>query len=975
MKRSNTFSYSLAVIVLLLMAAGADAQVAHSKLVWLEGEPCIEAQVAVDAPQDVKEITVATSLFDKDGKNTWNGGGKIQLAPDKPAVVQIKLQGIANKDEQHRVTVRINQPALELDYSASFTFAAETGAIQWHGVIVQGSYPNERDVLAIQMNPVKDKNVQGLDLNLSIRDTDENVVSEKVEKLAVGEAAAYFEFDVTPGRESVGPYSLEYRIESDALAINFSATEKFAHANVLLPVTSFELDDTTWMTSDPTWAYGNVALGNSDRVTYDAQQVHSGKQSLRIDFNQGRQVGISSKQVLPGLAMKARIWVKGSGSQDVLHVRWRDHCDMTRAPWNWFPNESQETVCRLDFDDWRCFTVPVLGAGLQVKSPNGSTNAIDAPIYISSFTITPGRPNKDEQPGAPRTIWIDDIFAETQLSPDQQAAMEVRADTIDHLLHPQAKAFVAIGNGKNAPITGGKIRLVAKGRGDQTPVLEMMESLDVPAEGFAVKEFSLADLAAKSPMGPVDVDVSFVAPAAGIRRAERIVFKNPKSMGLFWDFEKPAAYNHFAYNRRPGWKPSSTVPGGAEGSAMALRLEVECPPPGPQHSIYNLPPEDALLLHPAMPGEVDRIEVMIKGGPAPVELRAVLIDSGLTGVTPKMYNMFWSDPVKVDWQDWRKVEFPAPAVPAWYGDRFKYFDDKPFYPLNLAFIARMIDEKPSEVFFDNIRVKTHLLPEDELLAWVDFPDDTHIRKPGSPLQIVLTNFASAEKKLSLSFELRSFQDIVQQQGKVDVAIPPGRKVVQNLVQSLPPGIFTLTVDGIGSGPFREYIQVLDATQYFGQDPPAFLKDVELAPGKWIFPPELRKTLGMTVEKVYLDWDNTEPEPGLFLPNWFNVVANEASANGSYQIQPVVGFGADWAGPHAQESIAAGEYSRFIGNYLQVPVSLNDWSNFTREIAREFKGRFPKIEFWENPDLEGGPQSLPPEKYADMLKILHKWLAL
>ncbi len=90
---------------------------------------------------------------------------------------------------------------------------------------------------------------------------------------------------------------------------------------------------------------------------------------------------------------------------------------------------------------------------------------------------------------------------------------------------------------------------------------------------------------------------------------------------------------------------------------------------------------------------------------------------------------------------------------------------------------------------------------------------------------------------------------------------------------------------------------------------------------------------------------------------------------------MVGFSADWAGSEATDSIEKGTYSRWIPNMLQAPVRLADWSQFVRNVQREYKGRFDRWIFWENPDLDEAPQSLPPERYAAMLRMFQRWAKL
>src|SRR5439155_1607653 len=77
--------------------------------------------------------------------------------------------------------------------------------------------------------------------------------------------------------------------------------------------------------------------------------------------------------------------------------------------------------------------------------------------------------------------------------------------------------------------------------------------------------------------------------------------------------------------------------------------------------------DNSVLFHPALPGILDRVEMMVKGGDRPVTLQPWFIDSGYTGIWLRPYNLFWAEPITVDWQGWRKVTVPAPPVPAYHG--------------------------------------------------------------------------------------------------------------------------------------------------------------------------------------------------------------------------------------------------------------------------------------------------------------------
>jgi len=367
------------------LRSAADAQVARSKIVWIKGEPYLETQVAVDAPGDLKELNGYVSLFDKESKNIWNSGIKIRW---KPASARRPAQAREDRGPEEPASPgREVQPAIPRTHLLGLAHFRRRGAGHPEPrAVPRGRLSPRALVLALQANAIRDRNVEALELASASATATRMSCREGREDPGRG-AAGVPRVRYHPTRESAGPYTIEYKIENDALNVNFSASERFAWANVLLPVTSFELDDTTW-TPD-----GSAAM------RYDTEAPHSGTQASVPTTS--RAAGEHLQQAgAARLALMARIWVKSNGGNETLHIRWRDHCDMTRAAWNWFPNNSQETVCRLDFEGWRMFRVPVLGAGMQARSPNGSTNAIDAPIYIESIIISPGHRRRTRSPAA-----------------------------------------------------------------------------------------------------------------------------------------------------------------------------------------------------------------------------------------------------------------------------------------------------------------------------------------------------------------------------------------------------------------------------------------------------------------------------------------------------------------------------------------------------------------------------------------------
>ena len=113
--------------------------------------------------------------------------------------------------------------------------------------------------------------------------------------------------------------------------------------------------------------------------------------------------------------------------------------------------------------------------------------------------------------------------------------------------------------------------------------------------------------------------------------------------------------------------------------------------------------DNSVIFHPALPGEVDRVEMQVYGNGQPVTLQPWFIDSGTTGIWLRNYNLFWPKPITVDWQGWRKVVIPAPPIPAHHGEKNRYFLYKPWYPLNLALNAKLVaGDQPTEIRIDSM---------------------------------------------------------------------------------------------------------------------------------------------------------------------------------------------------------------------------------------------------------------------------------
>jgi hypothetical protein len=847
-----------ALLVLLLATAPLRAGV-ETRIVWVEGKPHAEVRIDAEPPQPLKEIDVSAELTDAQGARLWNGVIKVPATGERPWKTRVPLQNIKDPKKQHKLSLRLPAEWSE-DYAEEIYFATESAQVQTYGLRTRGIYPARKVALTLGLNGFKSPDARDIPVSLRIRDGEDNAVLTRQTLVKPDRGPRLHEIDVTPTAGPAGPFTLDVSAESESNQLFFNAGLKFAQANARVPLSSFEHGDLAlWFAGDPKnrpnyqthqFYYSphrtDLKRHDTPALRYDRTQTHSGRQALRIEYPASRESDVWSLQALPGKPLALNLWLHGNGSNDQLVIHFEDNSYFTAPAWQRNADFSTAVIGTLNFTGWRRFRVPVLGEGLQVSNTKGSTEKVDAPVRILALTIKPEPVPKGTDAKAMRSVWVDDLEVETQVLPAETLSLELQLDDAQGRLTPGGVLAVAVGNGFTAPLKRGKVMLTA--RVSDVPVWTRTVDLPVETERFAVTEVPLKDLADKKPRGPVDLDVTFQdAGHAGARITGRLTLKAAAHAGIVHDFEEPITFSAYQPGK-VGKSEAKVVPGGADGSAHSLALPVK-----PNQE------DNSILFHPALPGILDSVEIMVRGGDKPVTLQPWFIDSGYTGIWLRPDNLFWAEPILVDWQGWRKVTIPAPQIPAFHGDKNRYFLFRPWYPLNFAVNAKLVDgDAPTEIRLDNLRVITHL-PDDELLkAEVEHPDDTHIHPPGSPLRILLYNFAATSTPLPLQYKLRNYQGLVVRSGKLDVAVPAGTKLKVPLVDALPPGIYDLTVQGAGKNDLIVSVLALEARKYFSDDPGEIL----------INPLLLRRQLGLTTEKAYLDWDNVEPAPYLRHSHWF-----------------------------------------------------------------------------------------------------------
>ena len=1070
-------------------AAAADR--VDLSVIWQDGKPQTRVVVG-DLPAELPvPPSVAWSLLDPQDKPL--AGGEVKLARiDGTWQAAIPLDAIKDPKKTHRLEVSLGDAVASLDYTARATIVGEAASVPWYAIVGEGIWPDRSVAFIVSLPGDRSAQPRDIPVALTVRDGDDAVAFQRELRLPPAADRSVHRIDLAPDiAASVGPYLAEIDIDSEVHGLSFRTQERFAQACAEIPLSSFERGQRgDWFTADgQPQSYRSLQFYYSGhlqdlqqrdypRIGYDPAEKHAGRQSLRIGYESGKPAHVWSQQVLPGKPTALSIWVKGNNTADELLVSFEDHINFSLPAWQRNANFSESKVCTLDFEGWRRFTVPVLGAGLQASGSKGSTTDIDAPVKILAVSVRT-TVAKGMQAGEPRQIWLDDLSVQTQSPENGRLSLELGSNRADVSLAEDAVMVVSLGNGRGVDLPRGRLSLTAR---DAEGQAVWTQTLDLPAKAgqFTSVEVPLEELARKPVGGPFDIDAMFTdASVPGARITGRQTWKFSRQAAVVHDFEHRETYSGYA----PGAVTTSratVVDGGADGSKGSLALNVV---PGQA--------DNSVLLHPALPGKLDWVELMVHGGPHPVTLQPWFIDAGATGVWLRRHNLFWAEPITVDWQGWRKVTVACPPIPTGHAEKSRSFLFEPAYPLNLAFNAQATGDQPVEVRIDNVRAVTHL-PRDE---WhrieIEYPDESRMHAPGAPLTAIVTNFGSEPATFAVSFQLRQAQGFVARQGTMPLEIKAGERRHVTLIDSLSPGVYDLELTGVGPQPVRGPLAVLPAAGFFGPQPATMLGD----------PLALRRQLGFTNERIYLDWDNVEPAPYVRHFTWFEmesgkrrelpvmpaelrplaeakektaaavtaVVTNvtalqkklselatarqqtlvkaeaakknvDAAASDttaaaekkqeaarsafenirqsveaaeqaihdaealleqgavdharlqaeavaaakafeaaklpfSLALDPVVGFAADWAGPEAREALTKGVYSRFIPNILQVPDRLIDWSLFVRELQREYRGRFDRWVFWENPDLDQAPQNIPPERYRPLLEIFHRWVKL
>ena len=312
----------------------------------------------------------------------------------------------------------------------------------------EGTFPIAKSNFLLGLNAFQGPRPARVPVALTIRDADDNIVQNRQSGGAASRQAASSTGSTSrpTRRPPIGPFTLEVGIDSEAHAISFNASLRFAQPNALVPISSLEHGEAgLWFArrrSRSCYRIAGIVLFAAPARPGPAQ-LSAGQLTTRprntpapvaasIEYR-GRQARyVWSRQELPGKPLATSFWVKGNESHDELG-------DVLRRPHQFRPpglDAERQFLASGDLHARFRRLAAILGAGaggrLAGQGSKGSTANIDGPVKLLALVIKPGPPlpkrPASPTPGRPRrarTVWVDDLAVETQILPADQLLMEL----------------------------------------------------------------------------------------------------------------------------------------------------------------------------------------------------------------------------------------------------------------------------------------------------------------------------------------------------------------------------------------------------------------------------------------------------------------------------------------------------------------------------------------------------------------------
>ena len=717
-----------------------------------------------------------------------------------------------------------------------------------------------------------------------------------------------------------------------------------------------------------------VALARS------AEQPHSGKACARIEYDlpKGRHtLALQYNRDLEGHPYKVGLWVRNDGAPVSVSIATSDYCDRQYILTSYNDRDDWDTpLGRVTEPGWQYVEAVLPSAGIgEDASKTGGRGRLHWPLRITALNFTLD-PSEGPAKGA---ICVDDLTVFDQKGETGFLRVALSYENDEHIL--AQKGAVRIHCSNSSLLRGRKAALSweVKDKGRGKTLKSGRTQLDLPPASSRMIEVDVADLwpARDTFGGPLAFEAQ-LADSENVRETAQveILLVSPDCRTVLYDFEEhePFAASGKAFGS-PLIFPTAEQ---AHGGTRSLKIPWVAEQATPYHF-----PESAVRFAEPPPGLPRTIGLWVHGDGGNEVFALRTTDYGAPPHRGIMTEVFPLQPVRVDWQGWRQVQFELPkTVPGYDGGSHLHLahsghvrneDVTPNqfgvvnYPLRLDAMVYSDAQTTAErgaVYVDDLAVVAQLPRRESVAAEPVRPNCLAVSPPGQPLTIALQNRNQAfPRAVAAAFTMKRMDGTAVAEARKDVTLAPGARE-------------TVTLDpGKGAtGWFTIATEVVDKASAEGnwrRDAPAILyafpvESDEALVRLFSSEVELRKLLRSTEVVDVLDWDSWESFKGLPSPRWFESRLAEWEKQGR-AVNAILGYSADWAAGEGYRAMREGSYLRWLGAGMQVPEGERDWEAYVRGVSRYFRGRIPRWIVWHIPDRDG-PLCVAPAKFARMLDI-------
>jgi len=698
-----------------------------------------------------------------------------------------------------------------------------------------------------------------------------------------------------------------------------------------------------------------VALARS------TEQAHSGKACARIEYDlpKGRHtLALQYNRDLEGHPYKVGLWVRNDGAPISVSIATSDHCDRHYLLTSYNDRDDWDTpLGRVTEPGWQYLEAVLPSAGIgEDGSKAGGRGKLHWPLRITAlnFTLDPS-----ERP-AKGAICVDDLIVFDQKGDTGFLKLALSYENDEHILAEKGTVRLHCSNSSLLRDRKAALSWEVKDKVRGKTLKSGRTQLELPPASSRMIEVDVGDLwPTRDTFGGPLAFAAQLADSDNVRETAQaeILLVSPDCRTVLYDFEEqePFAVGGKAFGATLIFPTAEQAHGGKRSLKIPWVAEQATP--------YHFP-ESAVRFAEPPPGLPRTIGLWIHGDGGNEVFALRTTDYGAPPHRGIMTEVFPLQPVRVDWQGWRQVQFELPkTVPGYDGPENQFGVVN--YPLRLDAVVYSDAQTTAErgaVFMDDLAVVTQLPRRESVAAGPLRPNCLAVFPPGQPLTMALANRSQAfPRTVAASFAMKRMDGTVVAEARKDVTLTPGARE-------------TLSLDpGKGAtGWFTVATEVVDKASPEGnwrREEPAILYAFPVGSDEALVrlfssEVELRKLLRSTEVVDVLDWDSWESFKGLPSPRWFENRLAEWEKQGR-GVNAILGYSADWAAGEGYRAMREGSYRRWLGAGMQVPEGESDWEAYVRGVSRGFRGRIPRWIVWHIPDRDG-PLCVAPARFARML---------